>query len=65
LNKKKTIVAGEVAWSLKVAAELLRTTKSGVHESLTLGQIQGGGEYSLRWSFIEFVSNIVYELGYV
>ena len=29
-----------------------RQTKSGVHESLTLGQAQGGEEYSPRWSLL-------------
>ena len=42
-----------------------KTTKSGVHGSSMLGRIQGGGEYSPRWSLLEFVSNIMYELGYV
>jgi hypothetical protein len=50
-----TIVAGGVAWRLGVAVELMETTKSEVHESSTLGRIQGGGEYSPRWSLLSCV----------
>ena len=57
-------VAGGGTWSLGVAAKLMETTKSGVHESSTLGRIQGGGEYSPRWSLLS-CRILLYELGYV
>ena len=36
-----------------VAAVLMDKLKSNVHGSLTHGRIQGGGEYSPRWSLLE------------
>ena len=51
-REKGTTVAGGVTRSLGVAVELMETTKSGVHGGLTLGRIQGGGQYSSRWSLL-------------
>lgn len=51
-REEGTTVAGGVTWSLGVAVELMETTKSGVHEGLTLGRTQGGGQYSPRWSLL-------------
>ena len=48
-----TTVAGGVTWSLGVAAVLMVYLKSNVHEGSTHGRIQGGEEYSPRWSLLE------------
>ena len=60
-----TTVAGGGTWNQGVAAELMETTKSGVHGSSTLGRIQGSGEYSPRWSLLRMCRILLlYELGY-
>ena len=51
-QKEGTTVAGGDTWRLGVAVELMETTKSRVHGGSMLGRIQGGREYSLRWSLL-------------
>ena len=50
---RRSTVAGGVTWNLGVAAVLMTYLKSNVHGGSTHGRIQGGEEYSPRWSLLE------------
>ena len=63
-EKEGLQVAGGVTWSLGVAAVLMGYLKSNVHGGSTYGRIQGGGEYSPRWSLLELCRILLYKAGY-
>ena len=63
-RREGTTVADGVTWSLGVAAVLMAYLKSNVHGGSTYRWIQGGGEYSPRWSLLELCRILLYKLGY-